>query len=209
MQLALKQPTQYSYADYLTWDDDERWEIINGFAYCMSPAPSRKHQSISVELEGQILNFLKAQQSRCEMYHAPFDVRFPESVHDNEQIIDVVQPDISVICDLSKLDDRGCHGAPDWIIEILSPSTAQKDHDLKRQLYEKNNVQEYWLVDPTHESVIVYRLIASGAYGSPTFHIGKGKVEVKSIADLTIEYATYVKTTNSIHLRGLSHMGRR
>jgi Uma2 family endonuclease len=154
----------------------------------MSPAPSRKHQYISWKLIVQIHDYLTATLSSCEIYHAPFDVRFPESVQDNEQIIDVVQPDISVICDLSKLDDRGCHGAPDWIIEILSPATAQKDHDLKRQLYEKNNVQEYWLVDPTHERVIVYRLIASGAYSSPTIHIGKGKVEVKSIASLTIDF---------------------
>jgi Uma2 family endonuclease len=185
---AIKQNNLYSYADYLTWNDDERWEIINGFAYCMSPAPSRKHQFISWELSGQIRDYLIATQRPCEAYHGPFDVRFPESVQDDEQIIDVVQPDISVICDLSKLDDRGCHGAPDWIIEILSPSTAQKDHDLKRKLYEKNNVQEYWLIDPTHERVIVYRLIASGAYGSPTIHIGKGKVEVKSLSGLTIDF---------------------
>jgi Uma2 family endonuclease len=186
MQLALKQQDYYTYADYLTWDDNERWEIINGVAYNMSPAPMTKHQLISGELSRQIGNFLQGAKKNCFVFAAPFDVRFPQDAQDDE-IIDVVQPDVSVICDVSKLDEKGCHGAPDFIIEILSPSTSKKDLVDKRILYENNRVQEYWLIDPTHNIATVYRLEASGKYGSPMIHANKGKLEVQCLEGLLID----------------------
>jgi Uma2 family endonuclease len=186
MQLALKKQDFYTYADYLTWDDNERWEIINGVAYNMSPAPITRHQLISSEIVKQIGVFLDKYNKPCLVFHAPFDVRFPQDAQDDE-IIDVVQPDVSVICDVSKLDEKGCHGAPNFIIEILSPSTSKKDLVDKRILYENNGVQEYWLIDPTHNIATVYRLEASGKYGRPLIHANKGKLEVQCLTGLTID----------------------
>ena len=187
MQAALKKEGTFTYADYLTWDDDERWEIINGQAYNMSPAPTTKHQLILGELYRQIVNFILEKEKPCLAFAAPFDVRLPESVKDNDKIIDVVQPDISVICNRSRLDEKGCHGAPDFIIEILSPSTAQKDHELKRLLYEKNGVKEYWLVDPILHVVTTYNLQEPGTYGNPLIHASKGMLQVKSLGELLID----------------------
>jgi len=187
MQVDLKKQEKYTYADYLTWDDNERWEIINGVVYNMTPAPSTKHQLTSIELSAQIRNFLWERETPCMVFHAPFDIRFPEGIKDEDKIIDVVQPDIVVICDTFKIDEKGCQGAPDFIIEILSPSTAQKDHVIKRALYEKNGVKEYWLIDPIHGIVTVYMLEESGRYGKPSIHAGKGKLEVKTMTGLDID----------------------
>ena len=126
MELNLDLNKQYTYADYLTWLDDKRRELINGFIRMMTPAPRRIHQKLSMRLSLKIGFFLEKKQ--CEVYHAPFDVRFVEKSRTNDKdIINVVQPDISIICDLSKLDDKGCLGAPDMIIEILSPSSKKTD----------------------------------------------------------------------------------
>lgn len=116
---------RYTYGDYLTWPDEERWELIEGVPYDMTPAPSTNHQRILGELFRQISTFLLDRD--CEVFIAPFDVRLPEGDEADEQIITVVQPDIAVICDPAKIDRRGCRKAPDFIIEILSPSTAAKD----------------------------------------------------------------------------------
>lgn len=116
---------QYTYADYLTWRLSERVELIKGWIYKMSPAPKRRHQKISWRLERCVDDFLKNKQ--CEIYHAPFDVRLKKNKDREGEINTVVQPDICVICDLEKLDDAGCLGAPDLIVEILSDSTAKKD----------------------------------------------------------------------------------
>jgi Uma2 family endonuclease len=185
MLAARKKQQTYSYADYLTWDDNERWELINGVAYNMSHAPSRRHQLISSELYVQIKNFLEKTQSRCEAYYAPFDVRFPEGAHDDE-IIDAVQPDIVVVCDSDKLDEKGCQGAPDFIVEILSPSTEHKDCVIKRSLYEKNRVKEYWIIDPSNNLVTVYQLDEFG-YGKPSIYAGKDRLSVKTLHGLEID----------------------
>jgi Uma2 family endonuclease len=187
MQQALKKEELYTYADYLTWDDDKRWEIINGVVYDMSPAPSTKHQLISLEIASQIRNFLKKTNNACVAFHAPFDVRFPEGIKRIDKIVDVVQPDIVVICDRYKIDEKGCHGAPTFIIEILSPYTSSKDKEVKLKLYEKNSVKEYWLIDPTYNTVIVYFLERSGRYGKPSNHIKQGTLEVKSLEGLIID----------------------
>ena len=146
----------YTYADYLTFSDEERLEIIDGVVYDMSPAPVRKHQKISVNLLREIALYLKGKL--CEIYSAPFDVVFRDKNQKDYEIKNVVQPDLSIICDKDKLNDKGCFGAPDWIIEILSPSTSSKDFHEKYDLYEKFGVKEYWIVSCSDQAILVYTL---------------------------------------------------
>ena len=142
----------YTYSDYCTWDVDERYELIDGVPYLMAPGPSDKHQSISGELFGQLWSFLKGKT--CQVRNAPYDVRLnPDDKDDN-----VVQPDIVVICDPSKIQHGGCVGAPDMVIEILSPSNRRHDHIVKLMKYEKFGVQEYWIADPEIKTVHVHIL---------------------------------------------------
>ena len=140
--------THYTYADYCAWDDDQRWELIDGIPYAMS-APLRAHQFISRELLLQFGNFLKGKP--CEVYNAPFDVRLNADAADDT----VVQPDLLVVCDRAKLDDKGCKGAPDLMIEIQSPSTTGYDRIIKLELYRRVGVREYWMVDPDTKTVQV------------------------------------------------------
>ncbi|MEO1255503.1 MAG: Uma2 family endonuclease [Bacteroidota bacterium] len=133
----------YTYTDYLKWKFEERVELIKGKIFKMSPAPKRKHQKISIKLGKTLIPYFE--NNNCEIYYAPFDVRFPSS---DGEAHTVVQPDICVVCDKSKLDELGCNGAPDFIIEILSASTSKKDYTDKYQLYEDQQVKEYWIVNP-------------------------------------------------------------
>lgn len=161
MVLPQQSHTEYSYADYTSWDDQERWELINGEAWAISPAPSRLHQAVSTRLVHALFSHFK--EKNCEVYAAPFDVRLPATpdtkAADDTEITTVVQPDISVICDRKKLDNRGCLGAPNLIVEILSPATAAKDLKIKRVLYEQHGVQEYWLLHPTDKIAMLYTLM--------------------------------------------------
>jgi Uma2 family endonuclease len=148
----------YTYADYLEWDENERCEIIDGEAYMMV-TPSRIHQEISMALSAMIYNYLEGKP--CEVYPAPFAVRlFPQEDGSDDT---VVEPDITVVCDPSKLDDRGCNGAPDFIIEIISPSTARYDRIVKFNKYREAGVREYWIVDPEEKIISVY-LLKDGQY---------------------------------------------
>ncbi len=144
----------YTYGDYLNWPDNERWELIDGEPYDMSPAPLYRHQQISMELARQIANFLTDRP--CEVAAAPFDVRLPGKNKADEEVIDVVQPDIVVICDKTKIDRRGCRGAPDLIVEILSKSTEKNDRTNKKETYGKYDVIEYWIVNLNAENIEVY-----------------------------------------------------
>lgn len=153
----------YSYSDYLAWNDEERWELIEGYPRAMSPAPSRRHQQIAGSLFYGIKSILAGRS--CQAYFAPFDVRLAPPGTADKDVATVVQPDLVVICDPGKLDDRGCLGAPDLVIEILSPATAKTDMVIKLQLYEKHGVREYWLVHPTDETVMIFRLGDDGRYG--------------------------------------------
>jgi len=143
---------RYTYSDYYSWDDGERWELIDGIPYAMSPAPTPSHQSICINLIIQIGDYLKGKP--CKLFAAPFDVRLNAHREDNT----VVQPDLAVICDHSKINDKGCIGAPDFIIEILSPSTAGHDRVVKLQQYLKAGVREYWIVDPDTKIVQIFIL---------------------------------------------------
>lgn len=147
--------TQYTFADVLSWDEDERIEIIDGEAFMMA-TPSRIHQEISGELFRQLANFLEGKQ--CRVYPAPFGVRLFARDGDGPEDVDtLVEPDISVVCDRSKLDQHGCKGAPEMVIEILSPSTLRHDRLVKLNLYDQAGVLEYWIVDPQNRAVQVFR----------------------------------------------------
>jgi Uma2 family endonuclease len=150
---------QYTYADYLTWQFEERVELIKGWIYKMSPSPSRIHQQISQTISSEIYNYLKGNTS--EVYSAPFDVRLINKRKSaiNKEVINVVQPDICVICDVKKLDDRGCIGAPELIIEIISKGNTKRDVQQKFDLYQENGVLEYWIVQPGDCTVSVFDLI--------------------------------------------------
>lgn len=173
----------YSYQDYLTWPADERWELINGVPYNMTPGPTPKHQEILGELFRLLANWLKGNQ--CRAYLAPFDVRLAEEGIEDETIDNVVQPDISVVCDPQKIDQRGCLGAPDMIIEIISPSTLKRDMGVKLSLYEGSGVQEYWVVYPLDETVMVF-LLENSRYGKPQVYSVPDKIPVNLFPGLTI-----------------------
>jgi len=153
----------YSYADYLTWQLEETVELIRGKIMVMAPAPNVKHQRISGKLYRFIGNYLEGKS--CEAFHAPFDVslydRRKSKLADRE-IFTVVQPDLCVICDPAKLTTQGCSGAPDWVVEILSPNNSKRDARIKYALYEENGVTEYWLVYPYEASIYQFVLDDDG-----------------------------------------------
>ncbi|RPH89383.1 MAG: Uma2 family endonuclease [Desulfobacteraceae bacterium] len=180
-----KENNSYTYKDYLEWPEEERWELIEGVAYNMTPSPSRSHQKISAALFNTLYQYLKGRN--CEVYYAPFDVRLPEGDEEDHQIKTVVQPDLVVICDPSKLDEKGCQGAPDLIMEILSPSTASKDYIAKLNLYEKNQVAEYWIIHPLDKIVMVFRLLDNGNYGRAEVYAEKDSVKVGIFDDFVID----------------------
>ncbi len=184
MTLPEKNTELLTYSDYLAFPEDERREIIGGVVYAMGPAPSNRHQKIIWELVRQIAGFLA--DKPCEGRTAPFDVRFPEGVEENDKIVDVVQPDISIICDLSKLDERGCLGAPDFIVEIVSISSITKDFIVKTRLYEQNGVREYWIFDPFSDSVTV-NILGDDLKFTTSIHRRKGKLEVSVLRGLEID----------------------
>ena len=146
----------YTYADYMTWEWEQRAELILGKIFKMSPAPSSGHQRILGNLYVPIWNYL--QGKKCQAFLAPFDVRLPGPSKKDRDIVTVVQPDICVICDSSKVDQRGCLGAPDWIIEILSKYTSAKDLNIKFDVYEASGVKEYWVVHPSEQTLLIYTL---------------------------------------------------
>ena len=154
----------YTYADYLLWQFKERVELIKGKIFKMSPAPSTQHQKISGKLHLRIGGFFE--NHYCQAFFAPFDVRLPKKGQSltDQKIYTVVQPDLCVICDESKLDERGCLGAPDLIVEILSPGNSKTEMLNKFELYQESGVREYWLVEPSQNAVLVYVLNDAGEY---------------------------------------------
>ena len=174
-----------TYLDYLNWPDDEKWEIIKGEPYAISPAPSTEHQTILGELFFQFRSYLK--DRTCQVFVAPFDVRIPQQNEDDKDIKSVVQPDISIICDRNKIDSKGCKGAPDLIVEIVSSSTFRKDVKDKFFLYESSGVKEYWLVYPNEKTVMIYKLGDSGKYGRPEVYSDEESVKVGIFEGLDID----------------------
>jgi Uma2 family endonuclease len=169
---------RYTYADYLTWMDDTRRELYNGFIKLMTPAPSRKHQKASTNLTSIFWPFLK--DKRCEIYHAPSDVRFPKNdrAKSDKQVYTVLQPDLYIVCDLSKLDDRGCLGAPDMVVEIVSPQSSKRDVKDKFEIYQQHGVREYWIVNPNDENVNVFVLDKNGKFQLQGMYAGDDQIPV-------------------------------
>lgn len=186
MALPLRDTLHHTYADYLTWTGGERDELINGIAYVKEPpAPSPSHQEIVGELHFQVK--LALEGNSCRTYVAPFDVRLPRSEEADDRIDTVVQPDVLIVCDLSKIDERGMRGAPDWIAEVLSPSTASHDQIIKVPAYERAGVLEVWLVHPTDRTVTIYRL-EDGHYARPVILELKGRTAIGAVPGVSIDW---------------------
>lgn len=154
---SLNSDGKYTYFDYITWDDEKRYELIDGIPYMMSPAPTQRHQEVSGALFNQFYTFLKGQS--CKIFSAPFDVRLNVDCGDDT----VFQPDLLIVCDHSKLDGKCCKGAPDLVIEIVSPSTARTDRVIKYQKYLAAGVKEYWIVEPDTKTIQVC-ILENGRY---------------------------------------------
>jgi len=182
----LPQERRCSYADLLEWDDNTRYELYNGQPVALA-SPSNVHQEISVELSSQLHTYLRGKM--CKVYTAPFDVRLFESAGDRPEDVDIVlQPDLVVVCDRSKVDRHGVHGAPDLVIEILSDSTRRIDRLIKFNLYQRAGVPEYWIVDPDAHTVAVH-LLQDGQYGSPDFYVANAKIPVAILDDCIVDLA--------------------
>ena len=176
----------YTYADYLQWKFEERVELIKGQIFKMSPAPNLKHQQISGRLFYEIYNYLKGKN--CQVFVAPFDVRLPvRNKKKPEEISTVVQPDICIVCDETKLDERGCCGAPDLIIEILSPGNTKKEVKIKFNLYQEAGVKEYWVVYPAEENIAVFILNEEGHYDGAKIYASGDKIHSTAVRGMSID----------------------
>jgi Uma2 family endonuclease len=185
MSLPKRDTQRHTYSEYRRWPEDVRYELVDGVAYAMAPAPSRQHQEVLGELFRQVANALEGHS--CRAFIAPFDVRLPRGAEADDEVETVVQPDLSVVRDPARLDDRGCRGAPDWVVEVLSPATAGHDHILKRTVYERAGVREYWLVHPVDRIVTVYRL-EGARYGVPEVRELTGRQPVGELPQVGIDW---------------------
>lgn len=175
---------KYSYADYLTWPENERWEIIDGIPY-MQAAPTWQHQALSAALLSQFYSYLSGKP--CQVFASPFDLRLPEGNEKDEDTTFVVQPDIAVVCDKEKLKGTGYFGVPTLIIEISSPSTAKSDKIWKFNKYEEVGVKEYWIVEPEGKMISVFTLQENQRYGRPESYSETDKIKVTVFTDLVID----------------------
>ncbi|MDD5035655.1 MAG: Uma2 family endonuclease [Methylococcaceae bacterium] len=185
MGLALRDHDRHTYADYLSWPEEARYELIDGAAYLMAPAPTLEHQDFAGEIYFQLRQALQGKP--CRVFIAPVDVRLPKVGEVDERVDTVVQPDVLVVCDEKKLDRRGVRGAPDFVAEVLSPSTASHDHLLKRRVYERAGVREYWLVHPTDRMVTIYRL-ENSEFGKPDMRELAGETPVGVLPGIVIAW---------------------
>lgn len=178
---------EYTFADVLEWDDSVRAEIIDGDIFMMAPPPIREHQDILMSISAQLYDYLKGK--KCKVYPAPFAVRLFEQEGDRPEDVDtMVEPDISVVCDPAKLDKQGCKGAPDMVVEILSPSNRRHDRFVKMNLYRRAGVREYWIVDPEAKSVEVL-LLENGRYFVKDYGESGDQLRVNVLEDCTIDLA--------------------
>ena len=181
------QPNErYTYEDYLGWPGEERWELIDGIPYNMTPAPSPDHQRILLRLSRKFADFLEGKT--CEVFIAPFDIRlFPDKQKQDDNI---VQPDLTIVCDPSKITEKGCEGIPDLVVEILSPSTAKKDRGQKKRLYERARIKEYWIVDPLNQLIEVFTLSEQGNYGEADLFEKDDEVKISLLGDFILDFQT-------------------
>ena len=176
----------HTYADYLMWSADSGNELVDGVAYIREPpSPSRFHQEFVLELGRQISNSLAGKP--VQAYIAPLDVRLPKDGGADDQIDTVVQPDVFIVCDLLKLDERGISGAPDWVAEVLSPATASYDRTIKLRAYERAGVHEVWLIDPADRTVTIHR-IERGRYTRPAVLELAGRTAIAAVPGVSIDW---------------------
>ena len=177
----------YTYYDYLNFPNDEFVEIIDGKIFAMSPAPSRIHQELIMEISAELRNYIKSNKVQCKVYPAPFDVVLINENENENDSKNIVQPDISVICDKNKLNDKGCFGSPDMIVKIVSKFNPGNDYVKKLYLYEKYKVKEYWIVNPMKKNILVYTLTESG-YNQPDLYTFNDKIKVNIFNNLEIDF---------------------
>lgn len=189
MALARRDREDFSYADYLDWPEDARYEIVDGVAYMMAPTPSVDHQTVAFEVGRQIGNALEGHP--CRVLPAPVDVLLPHGDEADEETRTVVQPDLLVVCDPTKLTPRGVRGAPDWVLEVISPATAGHDQIVKLAAYERAGVREFWLVHPVDRLLIIYRHDGEG-YGRPDIRELTGETPLGALESVTVRWEPIV-----------------
>lgn len=185
MGLSLRDRKHHTYGEYLTWPEDVRYELIDGVAYLMAPAPDLAHQDVAGEVFSQL--HVQLVGKPCRAFVAPVDVRLPKGKEADEDIDTVVQPDVLVVCDESKPGHRGVRGAPDGVLEVLAPSTASHDQVAKRRIYERAGVKEFWLVHPMDRVLTIYRLIGA-EYGKPDVQELKGATDIAVLPGVRVEW---------------------
>jgi Uma2 family endonuclease len=178
---------RYTYGDYVTWPEGERWELIEGRAYAMTPAPMVRHQQLLLNLIGLMLPYFGGKP--CRLFVAPLDVRLPEEGEGDDTVETVVQPDLLVVCDPAKVDERGVRGAPDLVVEILSESTAARDLSEKLRLYEKHGVRCYIIADPWGKTLTLRTLEAPGKFGRAELFDGATQAPIRIFEGLSLDLA--------------------
>ncbi len=182
-----KKPKKFTYADFLTWPEGDTREIIDGVVYDMTPSPSHEHQEILADFVAQFRTFLRGKKCRVI---PDIDVVIPHERESDDKAETVVRPDLLVLCDHTKLDDKRVRGAPDLVLEIVSPSSGSYDAIKKRRLYERAGVKEFWLVQPANKLVMVFILEADRTFGSVEIYDDTSKIPVHVLPGLEIDMTT-------------------
>jgi Uma2 family endonuclease len=185
MARAQRDDRYHTYGDYLTWPEDVRYELIDGVAYLIAPAPLLEHQDIAGDVYRQLGNALR--EGPCRVFVAPVDVRLPKTNEADEQVDTAAQADVLVVCEPTKLDRRGVRGAPDWVLEVMLPATAGHDQVRKRRVDEQAGVREYWMVHPTDRVLTIYHL-DNGAYGKPDTQVLEGETPVSVLPGVVVAW---------------------
>lgn len=187
----INQNGRYTYKDYLTWPEEENWELIDGTPY-MQAAPSWQHQAIIGNIITQFNNYLQGKS--CFAFPAPFDLRLPEGNEIDEDVTTVLQPDIAIVCDKNRLSKTGYNGVPSLVVEVVSPSTSKMDRLFKFNKYEKAGVKEYWIVEPDGKVVSVFTLQSNNRYGRPETYTEEHKVEISILPDFIVDLSQVFAT---------------
>jgi Uma2 family endonuclease len=190
MTYALRDSGRYTYADYRRWPDNARYELIDGAAYLMAPAPSVNHQILAFEVARQVADAL--QGGPCRVLVAPVDVLLPRPGQEEEEVDTLVQPDVLVVCDPAKVHQRGIRGAPDWVLEVVSPASAAHDQTRKLMAYERAGLPEYWLAHPVDRVLTIYRLQGS-TYDRPLVTELVGTTSIDVLPGVTLTWAPIVE----------------